>query len=390
MSQKLVPLSQRKERLCIGIMSGTSCDGIDCALVRISGSGVGLKASELGFVTVPYQDAVRERLLALAKGDVGGSHELTLMAFLLGDLFTEACLKLCDATGVKPRDIDVIGSHGHTVFHLPQSEPYLGRAIRGTMQIGDVSRLAETFSCPVVSDFRVRDFAVGGMGAPLVPYTEYLLYRSDTETVALQNIGGIGNVTILPKGCTPEKVVAFDTGPGNMVIDALASHYTQGTMRYDDGGRMASHGTLLPRLERFFLSDPYLSQPIPKTTGRERYGQEFVRNLLSVAGDATAEDVLYSATWFTAEAIRRAVAGYQVDRLVIAGGGSHNRTLLSILGNMLPSVAVMRGEDAGYNSDSKEAVAFAILANECVCGQVNSLPSATGGAHPVVLGKIQL
>ena len=392
MIQSLVPLSEKKERLCIGIMSGTSCDGIDCALVQIRGSGTGLSAKEMFFFTEPYDDAVRNRLLALAKGEEGGSHELTLMAFLLGDLFSEACVALCRKAGVETHDIDLIGSHGHTVYHIPMDEPYLGRGIRGTMQIGDVSRLAETFSCPVVSDFRVRDFAAGGMGAPLVPYTEYLLYRNECKTTAFQNIGGIGNVTILPKGCTPNEVIAFDTGPGNMVIDALVFWYTKGRARYDDGGAMAAKGKLLPDLQAFFLSDPYLSLPIPKTTGRERYGQRFVQEILAIADKvhAKAEDVLYSATWFTAEAIRRAVAGYHIDNLIVGGGGSHNRTLLGILGKMLPGVDVMRGEDAGYNSDSKEAVAFAILANECVCGHQNSLPSATGASHPVVLGKIQI
>lgn len=392
MNEKLEPLASKEERLCIGIMSGTSCDGINCALVRISGSGSSLRAKEAAFHTEAYDESVRNRLLSLAKGNEGGSHELTLMAFLLGDLFTEACLRLCDEAKVDRHAIDLIGSHGHTLYHLPEPEVYLGRPIRGTMQLGDVSRLAETFSCPVVSDFRVRDFAAGGMGAPLVPYTEYLLYRSETKTVALQNIGGIGNITILPKGCRPEDVIAFDTGPGNMVIDALVSHYSGGKLRYDDGGSMAAKGKTVPELERFFLSDPYLYQPAPKSTGRERYGEAFIKEILRIADSygISAEDVVCTATWYTAEAIRRSMEGRNVGSLVVGGGGSHNSTLLSMLREMLPQTRIMTGEEAGYNSDSKEAVAFAILANECVCGQANSLPSATGGSHPVVLGKMQL
>jgi anhydro-N-acetylmuramic acid kinase len=390
---KLIPLSDEQERLCIGLMSGTSADGIDAALVRISGSGETLRSQELAFVTIPYEEEVRKKLLLVAKGDTGGSHELTLLSFLLGELFTEASLSLCGKAGVKPSDIDLIGSHGHTVYHIPLGEPCLGRNIRGTMQIGDVSSLAETFGCPVVSDFRVRDFAAGGMGAPLVPYTEYLLFRRKERTVALQNIGGIGNVTILPKNCEPSEVVAFDTGPGNMVIDALVSHYTG--QRYDDGGMLASKGTVHPVLQEFFASDPYLSLPYPKTTGREMYGEAFVEKILAIAEKEKIQenDVIASATWFSAYSIQKSLSydGLQrPDTLIVGGGGSHNRTLLCYLRQLLPDVSVVTDEDVGCSSDSKEAVAFAILANECVCGKCNSLPTATGARHPVVLGKIQL
>lgn len=392
--QRVYPLCDKPEKLVIGLMSGTSCDGIDAALVRISGSYTDTVAREEAFVSVPYEPEVRERLLALVKGDEGGSRELMRMSFLLGSLFLAACIRLCESAHVSPGEIDLIGSHGHTVFHQPSAEDYLGHKVRGTMQIGDVSALASYFSCPVVSDFRVRDFAEGGMGAPLVPYTEYILYSDPDKDVAYQNIGGIGNVTLLKRGGGPDEVVAFDTGPGNVLIDALISVYTQGRELYDDKGAFAARGSLSPVLQEFFLADEYLNRTPPKTTGREYYDSRYVARILDIAGEnhIPPEDVMCTVTWFTACSIVRSFSyfpSFHPQRLIVAGGGSHNELLMSQIAQLLPDTQVVTGDEAGIRSDSKEAVAFAVLANETIAGNTNCLTGATGAARASVLGKIQ-
>ncbi|MEE1462679.1 MAG: anhydro-N-acetylmuramic acid kinase, partial [Ruthenibacterium lactatiformans] len=223
-------------RLAIGLMSGTSADGIDAALVEISGCSTDTRVRLLSFLTLPFSDAARARILRVAAGDFGGTEELCLLNFYLGELSADACEAVCVQAGVAPDKVSFVGSHGQTVFHAPDAREYLGRLVRGTLQTGEASVIAERLGCPVVSDFRVRDMAAGGLGAPLVPYTEYLLYRDAQRTVGLQNIGGIGNITVLPKGCSLNDVFAFDTGPGNMVMDALAARLTEGKARFDDGG----------------------------------------------------------------------------------------------------------------------------------------------------------
>ena len=252
-------------RLAIGLMSGTSADGIDAALVEISGCSTDTRVRLLSFLTLPFSDAARARILRVAAGDFGGTEELCLLNFYLGELSADACEAVCAQAGVGPDKGSFVGSHGQTVFHAPDAREYLGRPVRGTLQTGEASFIAERLGCPVVSDFRVRDSAAGGLGAPLVPYTEYLLYRDAQRTVGLQNIGGIGNITVLPKGCSLNDVFAFDTGPGNMVMDALAARLTEGKARFDDGGRLAAQGTVNAGLLAWMMQDPYLSAPPPQT-----------------------------------------------------------------------------------------------------------------------------
>ena len=390
MNHPFTELWSKPSRLVVGLMSGTSADGIDAVLTRITGFGLTTKVEQLGFYFLPFDAPTRERILAVAGGDFGGSREICLLGTHLGRLYAQAVRELLRATGTER--VDLIGNHGQTVWHIPEEEAYLGTGIRGTLQIGDPSYLAEEFGCPVVSDFRIRDMAAGGLGAPLVPYTEFLLYRSETEDVALQNIGGIGNVTLLPAGCSLDQVTAFDTGPGNMVMDALVAKLTEGRQSYDDGGRLAASGRVIPELLAYMLEDPYLAKQPPKTTGREYYGREYVDRILAF-GDYPLVDVLTTATAFTAHSIAlslRRFAAKLPDRLVVAGGGSRNPTLLSFLQQALPEVKVQIQEDLGYDSDAKEAVAFALLANEALFGVCNNAPSATGASHGVVMGRINL
>ncbi len=376
-------------------MSGTSADGIDAALTRISGYGTATKAELASFLFTPFPPAVREAVLAVAGGRKTCAADFCRLKTLLGGLYAEACLALCRQAGIPTSQVDLVGSHGQTVWHIPQPEDYLGRTIAGTLQIGEDSVIAEAMGCPVVGDFRVRDMAAGGQGAPLVPYTEYLLYREEERTVALQNIGGIGNVTVLPAGCALEDVTAFDTGPGNMVMDALVQRLTDGRLTYDKGGRLAAGGTVSKELLAWMLADPYLEKKPPKTTGREVYGEAYVARLLARADGLGVglQDVLATATRFTAEAIAVGLdrfAPAPPERLVVGGGGSWNRTLLDHLRDCLPGCRVVTNEDLGFNSDAKEAVAFAILANEAVFASCNNAPSATGARNPVVMGKLSI
>ena len=390
MKHPFVELWNKPSRLVVGLMSGTSADGIDAALTRISGFGTTTKVEQLGFCFQPFDAATRQAILDICGGETGGTREVCLLSTHLGRLYADAVRQLIQETGTD--HVDLIGCHGQTVYHIPEDTPYLGTTIRGTLQIGDPSCLAEEFGCPVVSDFRVRDMAAGGLGAPLVPYTEFLLYRSETEDVALQNIGGIGNVTLLPAGCSLAEVTAFDTGPGNMVMDALVSRLTGGKLTYDDGGKLAASGHLIPELLEFMLDDPYLTRVPPKTTGREYYGREYVEKILAF-GDYSLVDILTTATAFTAQSIAlslRRFAPRLPARLVVGGGGSRNPTLLAFLQKALPEVKVQIQEDLGLDSDAKEAVAFALLANEALFGICNNAPSATGAKHGVVMGRINL
>lgn len=349
------------KKLAIGLMSGTSADGIDAVLVEISGCSTNTHVRQMAFVTLPFTDAVRSRILQVAAGNFGGSEELCRMNFLLGKLSADACLAVCAQAGVDPRNVAFVGSHGQTVFHAPVEQDYLGYKVRGTLQIGEASMIVEALGCPVVSDFRVRDMAAGGLGAPLVPYTEYLLYQDPQRNVALQNIGGIGNITLLP--------------------------------RYDDGGKMAAAAQVNPALLAWMMQDEYLKRTPPKTTGREMYGDAYVEQLLKKANelDVPLGDVLATATRFTAECISAGVRDYcpvKPDRMIVGGGGSMNPTLLAHIADCLPGCEVMTNEQLGLDSNAKEAVAFAVLANEAMYGQPNNAPGATGAAHPVVMGKI--
>ena len=390
MNHPLTELWNKPARLVVGLMSGTSADGIDAALTRITGSGLSTRAEQLGFYFLPFDAPTRQAILNLCNGNRDGTREICLMSTHLGKLYAQAVRELLKATGTE--SIDLIGCHGQTVYHIPEEVEYLGHPTRGTLQIGDPSYLAEEFRCPVVSDFRIRDMAAGGLGAPLVPYTEFLLYRSDTEDVALQNIGGIGNITLLPAGCALNEVTAFDTGPGNMVMDALTAKITGGAMNYDEDGKLAASGRVIPELLEWMLSDPYLAKEPPKTTGREHYGAGYVEKLLSF-GPYDLVDVLTTATAFTARSIAlslRRFAARLPGRLVVGGGGSRNPTLLRFLREALPEMQVQTQEDLGYSSDAKEAVAFAILANDALFGIPNNAPSATGAKHGVVMGRINL
>ena len=395
MQHPLVALMEKPSRLVIGLMSGTSADGVDAALCRITGHGTSTKVEQLGFVFDPFDTQVREEILRLAGGQEATAADFCRINFLLGRLYAETSLRLCRECGVEPKDIDLVGSHGQTLWHIPQPETYLGQTFRSTLQLGECSVLTETFGCPVVGDFRVRDVAAGGLGAPLVPYSEYLIYRSETKCIALQNIGGIGNITCLPPACKPEEVFAFDTGPGNMVMDAVYGAITHGEKRFDEGGAFAAKGRVHQPLLNLMMDDEYIRRQPPKTTGREYYGPAYVEHITAEAKAQclTDEDLMATVTAFTAATIAYSVEHFfpvKPDELIIGGGGSMNATLLKDIATVLPACKVMTNEQLGYDSNAKEAVAFAVLANEAIFAGCNNMPSVTGATKGVVMGKISL
>ena len=395
MEHPIEALITKPYRLVIGFMSGTSADGIDAVLAEIYGHGTATRVKQRDFVFIPFAPEVRAEILRLASGGSAAAADFCRMNFLLGELYCEAGRELCRHAGVSKADIDLIGNHGQTFWHIPNEEEYLGHRLRSTLQLGEDAMLAEEFSCPVIGDFRVRDMAAGGLGAPLVPYTEFLLYRSETEHTALQNIGGIGNITLLPAGCALSDVTAFDTGPGNMLIDAAIARITNGEKRYDANGAMAASGRVSEALLAQLMRDPYLSRRPPKTTGREHYGAAFVDGIFAAANERKLSDadILATVTDFTAQTIAAAIRDFctvRPARLIVGGGGSRNGTLMADIAAALPDVRVLTNEDLGFDGDAKEAVAFAVLANEAIFARCSNAPGATGARHGAVLGKITL
>ncbi|MBQ8160029.1 MAG: anhydro-N-acetylmuramic acid kinase [Clostridia bacterium] len=388
----LLALLEKPSRLVIGLMSGTSADAVDASLVEISGHGLSTRVKPLAFHSEPFPLQVREKILSLAGGMPATAREFSQMSFLLGQLYVQCCEHLLKSAGKE--HVDLIGSHGQTLWHVPVAEEYLSYQVSSTFQTGEASLLCERFSCVAVSDFRVRDIAAGGQGAPLVPYVDYLLYRTEDETTALQNIGGIGNISLLPPGCAPEDVIAFDTGPGNMLMDQWIARMTNGEYQFDPGGFYAMKGKISESLLSFLLSDPYLNKQPPKTTGREHFGPEYIAKIAEHAHTEAIPDidVLRTLTHFTAKTI--ADAGQLVscipDRLIVSGGGAKNRTLMQDLRELLPSTRVLTQEDLGMSSQAKEGIAFAVLANEAIFASCGNMPNVTGARHPVVMGKISL
>lgn len=393
--KRLLQLHQKETNLVIGLMSGTSLDGIDAALTRITGSGTNTKADLLAFTTTPFSKTLRDKLLATVLGKEGGSYNLCQLNAFMGKMLAQACVEVCAAAGVSPKDIDFVGSHGITVYHQPQAVPFAGEMVRGTLQIGEAAEIAEVLGCIVVADFRVRDFAAGGQGAPLVPYTEYLLYQEEGKCIALQNIGGIGNITILPPNGKLDDVVAFDTGPGNMLIDSAIARVTGGEKTYDESGNFAKNGKVNEMLVAYLmeLDKDYLNQKPPKSTGREYYNDSYVNKIFEKQGqlNISDEDMVATVTNHTAACIAFGIEKFAVTRpekLIIGGGGSYNKTLVQMVQRALGDVKVITQEEVGLSSEAKEAVAFAVLANEAIKGNTNNAPSATGAKHPVIMGKI--
>ncbi|GAC1621304.1 MAG: anhydro-N-acetylmuramic acid kinase AnmK [Candidatus Acidiferrum sp.] len=384
-----------KSMLVLGIMSGTSADGIDCALARISGAPPRLNTKLLNHCSVKFPSRVRKEILRIAEGNNTTSGELSQLNFRLGELFADAALTACKRFGVPTSHVALIGSHGQTIFHQGKPANFLGRPTTSTLQIGEASLIAASTGITTVADFRPADMAQGGQGAPLVPYADYLLYRSETFGRVSLNLGGIANITVLPRAAKPSQVLAFDTGPANMLIDALVTHFTSGRQRFDKNARLAQSGRSIPALVDELMRDPFLKVPPPKSTGREYYGRVYIKRMLAHARKHRAKpaDQVRAATIFTALSIVDALNRFVlpktiIHQLIVSGGGAHNPLILAQLSVALTDVDVLPSSRLGIPVDAKEAFAFALLAYESFHRRPANLPSATGAHHPAILGKI--
>ncbi len=371
----------RRAGVGVGLMSGTSMDGVDAAVCRVAGSGAGARLRVLGFLHRPYPRRLRERLRALAEGGTT-AREVCLLNDAVGEAFADAAEAAARAAGVRP---DFAGSHGQTIWH----EPGRGGRRTATLQIGEASLVAERLGCPVVSDFRPRDCAAGGQGAPLVPYADWVLFRRPGRVLAIQNLGGIGNVTVV----TPDLggVFAFDTGPANLPVDEAVRAITGGREAFDRGGRRAARGRVDAGLLRDLLRHPFLRRRPPRSSGREEFGGRFVAGLRRRR--LRPDDLVATLTRFsaaaTADAYRRFVLPRaRLDGVLLCGGGARNPVLVAHLRGLLAPIPVGFTEDAGLPGPMKEAASFALLAAETLAGVPSSVPAATGAARPVLLGKV--
>lgn len=372
----------------VGLMSGTSLDGIDAALVEIDEGSDGRPDWRLvAFDSTPYAADRREEIHdSILEGDPAS---LTRLHARLGDWFAEAALRVCRTADVSPDAVDLIGSHGQTIWHQP---PHEGR--RGaTLQLGDPATVAERTGIPVISDFRSRDMAAGGEGAPLVSWVDHLLFATDHVRI-LQNIGGMSNLTWLPAAGSDEPVVAFDTGPGNALIDTAAELATNGEAQIDRDGELARRGSIDEDLLRELLDDPFFHRAPPKSTGREAFGRRYVQALVERRRPADSEawsDLTATLTALTARSIARAVERWApagvAGELVVSGGGARNPTLMRMLREALEPIPVLTTEVLGFDPEAKEALAFAVLAWAHASQRPANLPSVTGASGPRVLGS---
>jgi len=380
-------------KLVVGLMSGTSLDGIDAALVEISGAGSETNVEVKHFISNPFPSEVRDVLLGVASGQLVSAGIISQLSVLLGRLYSQAVFQVCQEVRLPVHQLDLIGCHGQTIFHQPDPNPLCGHQITSTLQIGEAAVLAEETGVTTIADFRPSDMAVGGNGAPLIPFVDFVLFRDARLGRVLLNLGGIANITLMPPSCHITEVQAFDSGPGNIVTDALIRHFSQGNQQFDAEGHLARSGRTLSTVLDSLLSDPYFHRHPPKSAGREQFGDAFVKKLLTLAASATIEDLVCTATELTARTVAAAVlqsanSCIQLDQLVVSGGGVHNKHLMQRLKKLLPHVALVPINELGVHSDAKEALGFAILANETFELGTGNLPSVTGARHPVILGKV--
>lgn len=378
-----------------GVMSGTSADGINVALVRVQGRGFRMRFRVLGHRQYRYPAAVRRAVLEAMDSRKARVADLARLNFLLGERYADAIRKTMRSCRVKR--VDLVGCHGQTLYHQGGPALYLGRRIATTWQTGEAAVIAARLGAPVVSDFRPADMAAGGQGAPLVPFLDYLVFRHPRHGRIVQNLGGIANLTAIPAGAAPEQVLAFDTGPGNMVMDAVMERLYGRS--YDRDGRVAARGKVLEGVLVGLLRQHFFRQAPPKSAGREQFGREFVADFLRRCGRARKEDVVATATALTACSISEALCRFVLAKaqrhrgfseFVVSGGGARNRTLVHMLERAASvlGLRLRRPEEFRVPSEAKEAVAFALLAYQTWQRQPSNIPSATGARRAAVLGKV--
>jgi anhydro-N-acetylmuramic acid kinase len=376
-----------------GVMSGTSADGINVAVAGITGAGFATRFELIGHYESPFPKPVREAVLKAMNSASARVAELSRLNFLLGELYAEAVLRAQKKARV--RQIELVGCHGQTIYHQGEPAPFLGKKIAATWQTGEGAVIAARVGVPVVSDFRPADIAAGGKGAPLVPFVDYTLFRDGHVGRIAQNLGGIANLTAIPAAANPADVIAFDTGPGNMVIDAVCQQLFR--RPYDRDGKIAAKGNVNRGIIKVLLEERFFRRKPPRTAGREEFGREFVNVFLRRCARIAKADVIATATALTAAAIGHALRSFVVREssgnfrdYIISGGGSRNRTLMRMLAAEVEPLGlrVRTSDDFGVPSVAKEALAFAVLAFETWHRRPSNLPSATGACRPALLGKI--
>lgn len=396
--ERLAAITKKKKRTIVGLMSGTSVDAIDAVLVHIEGTArQRANIQPLLFRSFPFPREIQKRINTLFDKRKARIEEICHLDFVVGELFAAAATELIRDAGLANDDVDLVACAGQTVWYKPRpvTEAWDGAAwpqdpvaTRSILTLGDPDVIAERTGIVTIGDLRHRDIAAGGLGAPLVPYFDWAQLGHRSLARCAQNVGGIANVTYIPPKAKLDDVIAFDTGPGNMVIDALVYHFSRRKDAFDRDGARGGRGNVLEHVLAWCMSDPYFDLKPPKTTGRERFGRQFARRMLRQFPDANGDDLIATATAFTAESIAhayRTFIGRHVDELILAGGGARNATLLAMLGERLPSTEI-----TVYKwLQEKEAMAMALIANDSISGMVTNVPTATGG-RPAILGKICL
>ena len=391
---RLRQVQEKEPRIVAGLMSGTSLDGVDAVLARLEGTGKDITFEILGFDHMPWPDALRRLILANSTPEHSTVFDISQLNVRIAHAYAEAVERVAAAAGHAVSDIDLVGSHGQTIHHVPFPVDCAGSDIASTLQVGDPSVLANLLQVPVAGDFRVADMALGGQGAPLAPYFDYVCFRDEQATRGLLNLGGIANITILPAGADRSDVFAFDTGPANMVIDALSAMLLGEP--YDDKGRRAARGRTDDSVMAALLEDAYFVREPPKSTGREYFGASFAERLVTRCreemNDPGPEDILAVGTMLTVLSVYQAYARFvrdfcTLDALIVSGGGVRNDYLMDRLANVFAPIPVRAIGEYGIRSDAKEALCFAVLAHEAVNGAETNLPSVTGASRATTLGK---
>ena len=391
MNKRLIKLLKKNKKTVIGLLSGTSVDSIDAVLVQIAGSGLETRIKVTDFTELPIPKDVRQAIFRNSDKKTARVDEISGLNTIIGALFSDAVLKILRRNKLNPASVDLIGSHGQTIHHLPAKTDYVGYKMKSTLQIGDPSIIANLTGITTVGDFRIADCAVDGDGAPLVPYLDHIMFTHKSKNRALLNIGGIANITVLKKNARKQDVFAFDTGPGNMLIDGTMYHLFK--MKYDKNSFAGKRGILAPELFNFLLTDPVYRAEPPKSTGREHYGMEFQKRLLGKFWKVNKFDFIRTVTEFTAFSIWYNYNNFvepevKADELIVSGGGALNPLLMKLLKNYFKGVKVSKLVMNGITAKNKEAVLFAVLANECIAGNPANMNRVTGSTKDVILGKI--
>lgn len=391
MNNRLLRLLKKNKKTVIGLLSGTSVDAIDAVLLEITGSGLNTKIKVIDFTELAIPQQVRLAIFKNSDRKTARIDEITRLNVIIGALFSDAVLKLLSRNRMQTSSVDLIGSHGQTIHHLPLKSDFLGFRAKSTLQIGDPAIIANLTGITTVGDFRIADCAVDGDGAPLVPYLDHILFTHKSKNRALLNIGGIANITVLKKNARKQDVFAFDTGPGNMIIDGLMYHLFK--KKYDKNSLIAKKGMLNTELFNYLLNDSAYKAEPPKSTGREHYGMEFQKKLLKKFRKLNKFDIIRTVTEFTAYSIWYNYRNFiqsecRIDELIVSGGGAHNPLLMYMLKNYFTEAEVSKLNVKGITTQNKEAILFAVLANECLAGNPANMNRVTGSTRDVILGKI--